>query len=261
MPTFLGASVKYGQQTRTTNVFNVSISPKPDQQQAAFATVLTEVNRAVKFGFTNAEIERTITTFKNYYENQIIKEEDRSHSSIAERIKDNYLNKNTITDIAKEYEIVQAIFVDLKPVEIHKRLKELYTQKNRFLMVTGVKEKDNLTENEAVNILKSVENNKDLIAHTDEFSGKTLISGVTIKSGKIIKETENKVIGSTTYVLNNGIKVHYKFANKNKNDVRLKAISNGGMSLLKDADLPSANLLENVIQYSGLGKLYGYRIV
>lgn len=251
--TFLGASVKYGQQTRTTNVFNVSISPKPDQEQAAFATVLTEVNRAVKFGFTNAEIERTITTFKNYYENQIIKEEDRSHSSIAERIKDNYLNKNTITDIAKEYEIVQAIFVDLKPVEIHKRLKELYTQKNRFLMVTGVKEKDNLTENEAVNILKSVENNKDLIAHTDEFSGKTLISGVTIKSGKIIKETENKVIGSTTYVLNNGIKVHYKFANKNKNDVRLKAISNGGMSLLKDADLPSANLLENVIQYSGLG--------
>lgn len=47
--------------------------------------------------------------------------------------------------------------------------------------------------------------------------------------------------------------MHYKFVDKNKNDVRLKAISYGGLSLLKDADLPSANLLGNVIQYSGLG--------
>ncbi|MDO6736375.1 pitrilysin family protein [Wenyingzhuangia sp. 2_MG-2023] len=251
--TFLGAGVKFGQQTRTTNVFNISVSPKPNQQQAAFASVLTEVNRAVKFGFTEAEIERTITAFKNYYENQIIKEEDRSHGSIVQRIKDNYLNNSTITDISKEYEIVKTIFENLKSDEIHERMKELYAQENRFLMVTGVKGKQNLTEEEAIGILKTVENDENLIAHTDNFSGKTLTSGLDIQPGEIVSETENKTIGATTFVLNNGIKVHYKFADKNKNDVKLKAISDGGMSLLKDSDLPSANLLENVIQYSGLG--------
>jgi len=53
--------------------------------------------------------------------------------------------------------------------------------------------------------------------------------------------------------LSNGVIVHYKFVNKNKNDVELSAISFGGLSLIKDADLPSASLLGNVIQLSGLG--------
>ena len=47
--------------------------------------------------------------------------------------------------------------------------------------------------------------------------------------------------------------MHYKFADKNKNDVQLKAISYGGFSLVKDSALPSAQVLGNVISLSGLG--------
>ncbi len=47
--------------------------------------------------------------------------------------------------------------------------------------------------------------------------------------------------------------MHYKFADKNKNDVNLSAVSYGGLSLLKVEDLPSTMLLSNVIQMSGLG--------
>ena len=87
----------------------------------------------------------------------------------------------------------------------------------------------------------------------DPLIGKTLISGLTIKEGTIVSEGMLQATGSTTFTLSNGIKVHYKFADKNKNDVQLKAISYGGFSLVKDSALPAAQVLENVIALSGLG--------
>lgn len=251
--TFLGARIGYASHSRSTKSFNMSVYPKPNQQHAAFKSVLTEVNRAVNFGFANAEIERIITDFTSYYENQISKIDDMSHGRIVQLIQDNYLTHVAITDVEKEFEIVKRIFSTLKSDEIHKALKKLYTDKNRFLTVTGVKGNNNLTKEDALNIIDKVENDASIEAYTDEFGGKTLISGVTIKKGTIISEEENKALGSTTFTLGNGIKVHHKYVNKNANDVKLKALSKGGRSLLKDTDLPSANLLGNVIQYSGLG--------
>ena len=250
---FLGARIGYADHSRSTKSFSMSVYPKPNQQHAAFESVLTEVNRAVKFGFANAEIERIITNFTSYYENQISKKDDMSHGRIVRLIQDNYLTHAAITDIEKEFEIVKRIFSTLKSDEIHKALKKLYADKNRFLTVTGVKANNNLTQEDALNIIDKVENDGSIEAYTDEFGGKTLISGITIKKGAIISEEKNKALGSITFTLGNGIKVHYKFVNKNANDVKLKALSKGGTSLLNDADLPSANLLGNVIQYSGLG--------
>ncbi|WP_246147126.1 hypothetical protein, partial [Seonamhaeicola marinus] len=52
---FLGASVGYQSLARANNAFSMRVAPKPGQQEAAFKAVLTEVVRAVKFGFTPSE--------------------------------------------------------------------------------------------------------------------------------------------------------------------------------------------------------------
>ncbi|WP_303318444.1 insulinase family protein [Flavivirga abyssicola] len=83
--------------------------------------------------------------------------------------------------------------------------------------------------------------------------GKTLMSGITVKEGHIVSEGMLQSIGSTTFTLSNGIKVHYKFTDKNKNVVLFKTISYGGLSLVKDKDLPSAQLLAKMVSLSGLG--------
>ena len=250
---FLGARISYGSNSRSTNAFTFSISPKTNQQQQAFKAILEEVNRGVKFGFTQGEIDRTVIQFKNYYETKISKEGDRSHASIESDIQKNYLENLTITDSKREYELVKALFADLKKEDVHQRLQQLYTSKNRYLTVTGVKGNSNLTKIESLNIIKSVENDNTLTAYTDGFAGKTLISNLVIKKGKIVAERVDKSIGATTFTLSNGVVVHYKFADKNKNDVSLSALSYGGMSLINDVDLPSANVTTSVVQQSGLG--------
>ncbi len=250
---FLNTSVRYSSNSRTINAFSLYISPKPNEQHLAFKTVLEEVNRAVKFGFTKEEINRTITQFKNYYETEISKEQDKPHRSIISTIKRNYLENITMTDIQKEYELIQKILDGLENDEVHNRIKELYKKENRSLIVTGVEGNNNLTNTDAIKIINTVEKDDTLTPYSDKFGNKTLLSNIDIKKGIIISEEENTALGSTTFKLSNGITVHYKFADKNKNDVKLQAISNGGMSLIKDIDLPSASLVTNVVGQSGLG--------
>ena len=251
---FLWARASYGSLARANNAFSVRIGPKPGKQQEAFTAVLTEVVRAVRFGFTASEINRTIKESSNRYETQIAKKNDIMHGRIINLIKDDYLNNKTIADIEKEYEIAKQLFVAFTPEDFNNTIKRLYAEKNRYLNVTGVEGKNNVTEEQAKAIINAVENDAKITAYTDAFSGRTLISGLTIKEGNITKTESNTALGSTTYTLSNGIKVHYKFTDKQKNTVAFNAISYGGNSLVSNEDLPSANVMSSMIQKSGLGE-------
>ena len=250
---FVSSSCGYRSLVRTEDTFGLDISPKTNKQQEAFKTTLTELNRAVKFGFTQAEIDRTVAVYSNYYQTKITKFDQTSHFEIANTIIKNYLENEALVDVTKEYDLVKVIFDQMTANDLHDAIKKLYTQKNRVLDVTGVEGDNNLTEPEALKIIKEIENDTALTAYADEFSGKTLISGMNIKPGKIVSEKFNKEIGATTFVLSNGITVHYKFTDIEKNNVLFEASSFGGNSMLQDADLPSAGYVSTFARMSGLG--------
>ncbi len=250
---FMAVRFSYGSLSRSKNQFGTAIYPKPNQQHAAFKASLLEINRATKYGFTEAEINRTIIQFKNYYETQIAKINDIPHRNIIRTIQQNYLENETMTDLVGEYEISKTIFNALNKNEVDNAIKRLYTENNRAVLITGVEGNNNLTKEDALKIIKEVENDNTITPYSDEFSGKTLISGTNIDEGRIVSENYNEVIEATTFTLSNGVKVHYKFVDKNKNDVKLSAISYGGTSLLMDSLLPSASLVGNLVQFSGLG--------
>ncbi|MFH4968398.1 insulinase family protein [Gaetbulibacter sp. M240] len=250
---FLAARMGYGQLARTSNAFSLRIFPKPDQQKEAFKEVLTEVVKAVKYGYLPSELDRAIAKFTSSYENQIAKRNDMNHALIERTIQNDFLNNRTMTDIEKEYNLAKEIFKGISTMELHATIKRLYTKKNRYLNVTGVENQENLTEDQAKQIILEVENDTSLKPYTEALAGKSLVSDLQIEPGKILKTTINEDIGATTFYLSNGIKVHYKFVDKEKDKVYLNALSYGGKSLLNDQDLPSAEVLEDLVRMSGLG--------
>ena len=250
---FLSARIQYGRFARAKNKFLINIVPKPNKQGQAFKEVLTVVERAAIFGFTQGEIDRTIIEINSFYENQINKINDLSHQNIVQTIKYNYLENQTMTDIVKEYDLAKMIFSSLNATEIDNTLKKMFTSNNRSLIVTGIKGKNNLKEEEGIRIINEVENDKDLLPYVDEFSGLTLMTGIDLKEGTIISEVYNKEIEAKTFTLSNGVRVHYKFTDKNNNNVQLKALSYGGSSLINDEDLPSAGMVPGLISTSGIG--------
>jgi len=252
--TFLGAQVGYGgSYARTSNNFYTYISPKENQQQAAFKDILTEIERAVKFGYIQSEINRTISSIKSSYENRIAQEDNRSHGQIERIIQSNFLTNRTIVDVKKQYEIVKTILNSITKEELHQTIKGFYIENNRYLNVTGVEGQDNLTEAQARSIIENVENDATITPYTEDLGNKTLVSDLDIKSGSIATEKANDNLGETTFVLSNGVKVHYKFVDKEKDKVALKAVSYGGKSLLNDDDLPSADFIGGLAGMSGLG--------
>ncbi|WP_035483484.1 M16 family metallopeptidase [Gaetbulibacter saemankumensis] len=251
---FLGGSVRFGGMVRTKDYFSVNVNPKPNQQKEAFKAILTEVQRVINYGYLQSEVDRAITKMKSSYENAIAKRDNKSHASIEKAIQANYLNNDVITDIEKEYEIAKQILDNISLEELHETFKGFYTENNRFVNVTGVEGQDNLTESDVKAIISAVENDKTIEPYSEALDGKTLISGVDITPGKIVKTEVSEVIGATTFTLSNGVTVHYKYVNKDKDQVTLNAQSYGGMSLLKDEDLPSADLVGNLVSMSGLGE-------
>ncbi|WP_010133974.1 M16 family metallopeptidase [Ochrovirga pacifica] len=250
---FLSARVHFGSQSRTSNALTLQIRPKPDNQQIAFEQVITELNRAIRFGFTETEVERAKKTYVKSYQNQLKRKDKWSHAYWVEQIKSNFLEGTTLTDMGQEFALVQEIFKQLAAADLQQELKKMYTPYNRYVMVTGVEGKNNLTKTQVLTTLAKVETNSDLKPYKEKLAGSTLLGDLKIDSGTITTIKENEGLEATTFVLSNGLKVHYKFVNKNKNEVQLKAMSNGGMSLVSNQDLPSANLLGSVVQFSGLG--------
>ncbi|GAA4234628.1 insulinase family protein [Postechiella marina] len=251
---FIGVRAGYSNATRLHNAFSVQISPKEGKQQESFKLAMSEINRAIKFGFTKAEINRVLVSYKSGYENQIAKLEDRSHKQIIKIIQSNYLDNNTIGDLAKEYEIAKDLLDNISQKDLLKQVQKLYTKKNRSLIVTGVKGKNNLTKDQAISILNEVENSTTLKPYKEEDALKPLMSGVNLTPGKIVNKEINKALGFTTYTLSNNVKVHFQFVNKDKNKVSMLAHSYGGTSLLPLEDMPSASILGNVVSMSGLGE-------
>ena len=250
---FIRIGVNYGKLSRLHKSFGIQIIPKPNMQQESFKLAMTELNRAVKFGFTNSEIKRIIAVYNSSYENQIVKIDDRSHKRIIRGIQSNYLENSNLSDLAKEYELAKVFFNEITNSDLLNSLQNIYTKKNRSVVVTGVDGNNNLTEAQTKEIIATAENNTSLQPYDEEKEVLTLMTGVTLTSGSIVSEKKNEDLGFTTYTLSNGIHVHYKFVDKNKNTVTLQAISDGGKSLIKNEDIPSVEIVFGVAQSSGLG--------
>ncbi|TDP02226.1 M16 family metallopeptidase [Flavobacterium sp. 245] len=250
---FKGAQIGYQKYSRLNDVFVVSISPKPGKQAEAFTAVMNEWVRAYKFGFSNGEIERAAKETVSGYENYLEKVNEISHKQVIGMVKDDYLNHEVIADPEVEFEMTKNILKNIDSKILQEQVSKLYTKQNRVVTVTGVEGEENLMQEKAFDIIQKAENDVSLQPYVDTFVSKSLMDGIDLKPGKIVSEKETKEIGATTYILSNGVKVHYKFADKNKKTVSLQADSYGGTSLYDGIDMPSAQRCAEFAMTSGIG--------
>ncbi|MDP5199455.1 pitrilysin family protein [Flavobacterium sp. DG2-3] len=252
---FKSAQIGYQNYSRLNDIWILSVSPKPEKQAEAFAMVMNEWVRAYKFGFSKGEIERAVTETISGYENYLDKLNEISHKQVIGMVKGDYLNHQVIADPKAEFEMTKSILNNLDSKILQEQISKLYTSQNRVVAVTGVEGEENLTQEKAFAIIQKAESDASLQPYVDTFEGKTLLGNLKIVPGKIVSEKKETAIDATTFVLSNGVKVHYKFADKNKKHVLLQAKSLGGSSLYGAKDLPSINSLSEFASMSGVGEL------
>ena len=252
IPNFINGRISFSKLVKGYKTLTISATAKPNMEAEAIDALYTEALRVKKYGFLQSELDRTKINFKASLESYLKKVSKIRNDSYCSTYKNCYINKINQADAKFTYEFgvycVETITLD----DINELAKKWITDTNRVLIITGPdKDVTHLTEQEAFDVIKKIEN-KDIKPYEDKLATNSLIEK-PIKSGKIVSEKENKEFNSKEWILSNGAKVYYRFADLDKDNVYLSAVSNGGTSLYEIEDLIAANNLKNFNKAYGIG--------
>ncbi|MDP4223498.1 MAG: insulinase family protein [Bacteroidota bacterium] len=255
---FLYASAGYGPFIgRTIDVYSLSVSAKENQIEKSIVTILTENERARRFGFTESELAREKKDLYTMYENGA-KEADKTPSSeYADEFIRNYLTQECIPGYQKEFDMVKDFLPGITLDEINKMGQPWTTDNNMLVLITaqqkeGVEVPD---EQKVREILTSAKTEK-IEPYVDKVSDAPLLPEQPGPS-PVTQKAENSEFGYTELTFSNGVHMILKPTDFKNDEILFSAYSPGGTSLYPDNDILSATLAPAIITQSGLGN-YNY---
>jgi zinc protease len=238
---------------RSIDVYQLSVGAKENLIEKSIEVALTENERARQFGFTATELDREKKEILSNYE-KMAKESDKTESrSYADEFVRNYLDKECIPGIQKEFEIVKGYLPEITLDQINSLGKTWTTDANIAALITA-QEKEGVkvpTEDQVKDIIKVVKTKK-IESYVDKVSDVPLLSVVPAGS-KVVKRTDDIKAGFTELIFGNGVHMILKSTDFKNDEIVLSAYSPGGTSLYPDGDVMSATLAPIIIVQSGLG--------
>jgi zinc protease len=250
----LSAGAGYSDVTRLTSFFTLNVIPKNAQLLEGFKQAYTEYQRAFQNGFTKEELDRVKENMRTGYENQLKNKDKISNSNWAQQLQGYFLEASPVMSLEDEFEFVKNTLAKVDVDQVNKVFRAFPTEKNQVLTVSGP-DKEEIkypAEFDYTAIIKNI-NQEKLTPYAETSSAATLVNEkLTVKP--ILKTFEIKGIKAAKgYVLNNGAKVIIYPTTLAQDQILFSAFSPGGMSLVSEADLPSAQLATTLAKSSGLG--------
>lgn len=251
-PPFISGSVRYSGLVRGYDALSISASFKKGEGENAFEAIYKEAEKVRRYGFAPGELKRAkaemLSDWENYY-----KEKDKiDNDTWARNIQQHFLVNEPLASVDYEYEKVKETVPGISLEEVSEKAKEWMTDSNRVLYVQGPEGEDAyLNAEQAKEIISSVENSE-IKAYEDVETSESLVGDLpvkgTVSSTKILEEFD-----AVEWTLDNGVKVIYKNADYEKDQVSIQAYSFGGTSLVEDSYIPEAYLLSTLAMTYGAG--------
>ena len=252
---FLNARAYWTRENNFMDAFEMTAVTKDGEAEKGFAALLTEVEKAQRYGFTQAEYDRVKTN--------LIADAERNTSNASTRKSPNLVYA-AMTDFLFGYPMMAPDYVEsqlkgylaLIPLAKINQIVAATDYTKNLVIIYQAPEKEGLshpTEETLKGIVAAVKAS-DIKANEAEEAMGELLDASKLKGSKTRKETGG-LYGSTVWTLRNGIRVTIRPSEYNKEEVRFKLNVPGGQSLIEEADIPSLD--NNVIvlynQLCGLG--------
>ena len=253
--TFVGAGSYYGELVKEKDAFVAVYLAKQGQEVAAYKSLLTQLEKMRRYGFTNAELDRVKKEMLAAYEKSYNERNTVRNIAYAQEYIRHYLDADPIPGIAWEYEMVQQILPMLSVDVLNQIAQNLVTDENLIISFQSPEDKSVVlpTEVEAVELLAAVKS-EEIEAPVEEAIRENLVETVP-KAGKIKKTNYVESLGVTEWTLSNGVRVVVKPTTFKQDEILFYAFSQGGNSLVATVDLPSAVLATSVVELSGLADM------
>ncbi|MFV8368314.1 M16 family metallopeptidase [Flavobacterium sp. LB2R40] len=253
-PFTYGYSFYGGTFARNKKAYQSVAMSQEDKQLSALKVLVTENERAKKFGFTQGELDRSKADFLASIE-KAFNDRDKTNSvNFVGEYQANFLEKEPVPGIEWTYQTVKQLMplIDLK--DVNSLIKDYVKEDNRVIILTGP-EKEGLkkvTEQQVLEALKI--NISDITPYKDVAVVASLIRN-KVSPGTVVKRESNVNIGTKTLVLSNGAKVTYKNTDFKNDEVLFEAISFGGSNLYSTADMKKVQFANGALTEAGFSGL------
>ena len=253
--TFVGAGSYYGELVKEKDAFTAVYLAKQGREKQAYQDLLIQLEKMRRYGFTNAELDRVKKDWLSAYEEAYNERNTVRNITYAQEYIRHYLDNAPIPGIAWEYQMVQQVLPILTVDMLNKIAQTLVTDNNLIISFQAPEDEAIIlpTEAEAIHILNEVKN-LSIEAPIEEAIRENLV-WKTPRAGKIRKTTHNKDLGTTEWILSNGVRVILKPTSFKQDEILFSAFSLGGLSLVATEDLISAKLATDVVSVSGLADM------
>ncbi|MBR5725991.1 MAG: insulinase family protein [Muribaculaceae bacterium] len=239
----------------TKDAFDLILVPKEGMTEAATQAGLIEVLRAVKYGFTPTEYARAQEDYLSAVErtyNERDKIHNRSHTQKCYR---HFLDNEPILDPEFYYQTMNMIVPNVPVEAVNAMLPELISTDGKNLVVVNFnQEKDGAVYPTKEGLMAAVTaaEKAEITPYVDNVKDEPLIANLP-KKGKIVKETNNELLGYKDLELSNGVHVLLKPTDFKQDEIFMLAQQRGGSSLYDEKDWANCEMFDYAIESSGLG--------
>ena len=240
--------------SKTVDALTLYVVPKPGKDAEATNAAMTEIERARRHGLTPGEVSRARQEFLSQIEKEYENRDKQKSVWYVKRLVRHFEEG----DAAPGLETLQQLYTTLAPQIPAEAFSEAFSKltasvDSNFVVYALYPEKEGTVVPTAETLRKAVEAARaaEVEAYVDNVSDEPLV-GVLPKKGSV-KKTADADFGYKVWTLSNGARLYYKKTDFNNSQVLLAARSYGGTVRFKDADIPNAKLLDNVMNSTGAG--------
>ena len=240
--------------SKTKDAWTSIVMSKEGEEKRALASLIREIERAKRFGFTDAELERTKADYLASLEQTYSNRDKHQNNIYVQEYVRSFTDGEPIPGIAFEYELTKKILPTLTADVVNALVLKILTDENNVITMTGP-EKDRLvlpTEAEVRDILDAVRN-EDIEMYMEEVITEPLLSKLP-ESGSIVKVEQDSIIeGMEVWTLSNEIKVAVMDTPYKNDEIIMSGIAYGGYSLAPNSAIHEAGLANYVPYIGGIG--------
>lgn len=228
--------------------------PSPGNFDAAFSLAMTELERIEKYGITSEELEREKTNLLQSVK-QAWLDRDKQHSAnLSGAIVQDYLYGDTAISLQDRYYLYNRLIPSISLDDIAKKINTWFTGRGKLLMLTSSENAEDIPSEAALlSLWQNWNSSTSLASYEEKNLDRPLYSTETKEvKGSILSEEKLPFGNAFKWKLSNGAFVIGYPTDYKTNEILMSAWSKGGISLVSDADFPSAAIATSYAQNSGL---------
>ncbi len=240
---------------KTKKAFTTYAVSDADGLDASLASIVREVERVHRHGFTAGEYDRARSEYLSQMEKAYNNRDKQKNEYYVNQYVRHFIDNEPIPSMEDEYNIMKQT-VGMIPVEAVNQIIPVLIADTNVVVAVYCPDKEGMripTKDEITNVVNQTLA-EDIEPYVDTTPTEPLMSEAEMPKGGSIKSEVDGEFGTRVLTLSNGIKVVLKDTDLKADDINMVAYSWGGKSLIDDKDLLDADQMAGLVQMGGLGK-------